>query len=192
MVTEEPEETTVETTETPTVVEPVVTTEEPAEEVVETVEEAAEETSEEGAAEVEEAEEAAETAAEAEPEVAAEAEEVEETATAKDAKAMWHGFEYDANGNVLHYWESGKIVKERLVKDASTGKKYYFNKYGNPLKNKWQGWKGKRYRLGADGAALTGWKTVEGVKYYFGDGSTSSLTVGALAKGFVKVSGKTY
>ena len=65
-----------------------------------------------------------------------EEEETEETGTTKDAKAMWHGFEYDANGNVLHYWESGKKVTERLVKDASTGKKYYFNKYGNPLINK--------------------------------------------------------
>ena len=81
--------------------------------------------------ETEEEEDVSEAAVAAEEEEAAEAEEAapveeeeetEETAATKDAKAMWHGFEYDSNGNVLHYWESGKKVTNRLVKDASTGK----------------------------------------------------------------------
>ena len=121
-----------------------------------------------------------------EPEVA----EVTEAVT--DAKAMWHGFEYTSSGSVQHYWESGKIVKNRLVKDASTGKKYYFDGNGNPIKNAWKEWNTKYYYLGADGAALTGWQTIDGKVFYFGDGSTSSLTVAALATGMTEVDGKKY
>ena len=85
----------------------------------------------------------------------AEPEEPEVTEAVTDAKAMWHGFEYTSSGNVQHYWESGKIVKNRLVKDSSTGKKYYFDENGNPIKNAWQEWNSKYYYLGADGAALS-------------------------------------
>ena len=101
-VTDDAEVVTEDTTETAAAEEPAVMEEEP----VEATEETAVETSEEGVTE-----DVVETAAEEEPkpeaaEAEAEEEEIEETGTAKDAKAMWHGMEYDSKGNVVHYWIS--------------------------------------------------------------------------------------
>ena len=121
-----------------------------------------------------------------------EPEEAEVTEVTADAKAMWHGFEYNSSGKVIHYWSSGKIKTSVLVQDPSTGKKYYFDENGNPTKNSWKQWKTNWYYLGKDGAAVTGWQTIDGKVFYFGDGSSSNLTVGAMAIGLTKIGSYKY
>ena len=45
--------------------------------------------------------------------------------------------------------------------------KWYFYQNGQMLKSAWVRYKGDRYWMGADGAMVTGWQTIEKLDYYF-------------------------
>ena len=80
---------------------------------------------------------------------------------------------------------AGKVVK-------ISGKRYGFDQNGDVVTNSWFSYGGKTYYLGADGAALTGWQTIDGKVFYFGVSDNDTLKMGALATGKTEVGGKTY
>ena len=80
---------------------------------------------------------------------------------------------------------AGKVVK-------ISGKRYGFDQNGDVVTNSWFSYGGKTYYLGADGAALTGWQTIDGKAFYFGVSDENPLKMGALAIGKMLVDGKTY
>ena len=45
--------------------------------------------------------------------------------------------------------------------------KWYYYKDGQPLKSSWIRYKGWKYYVGADGAMLTGWQTIDKLDYFF-------------------------
>ena len=104
----------------------------------------------------------------------AEPEEPEVTEAVTDAKAVSSNKAY-----------AGKVVK-------ISGKRYGFDQNGDVVTNSWFSYGGKTYYLGADGAALTGWQTIDGKVFYFGVSDNDTLKMGALATGKTEVGGKTY
>ena len=104
----------------------------------------------------------------------ADPEEPEVTEAVTDAKAVSSNKAY-----------AGKVVK-------ISGKRYGFDQNGDVVTNSWFSYGGKTYYLGADGAALTGWQTIDGKVFYFGVSDNDTLKMGALATGKTEVGGKTY
>ena len=104
----------------------------------------------------------------------AEPEEPEVTEAVTDAKAVSSNKAY-----------AGKVVK-------ISGKRYGFDQNGDVVTNSWFSYGGKTYYLGSDGAALTGWQTIDGKVFYFGVSDNDTLKMGALATGKTEVGGKTY
>ena len=104
----------------------------------------------------------------------ADVEEPEVTEAVTDAKAVSSNKAY-----------AGKVVKIQ-------GKRYGFDQNGDVVTNSWFSYGGKTYYLGADGAALTGWQTIDGKVFYFGVSDADTLKMGALATGKTVVDGKTY
>lgn len=120
----------------------------------------------------------------------ADTEEPEVTETATEAKSMWHGAEYGSNGNVLHFWISGKKVTNKAILIGD--KRYGFDQNGNVVTNSWFSYSGKTYYLGADGASLTGWQTIGGKVFYFGVSESDVVITGAMATGKKQIDGKYY
>lgn len=88
-------------------------------------------------------------------------------------------------GNDKYYFKkNGKAARNTWVK--LNGKFYYFRNDGKMAKNTWVG----IYYVGADGARtgeekVTGWSTVNGIKYYFDANGT-------MVTGFLTLNGSTY
>lgn len=104
----------------------------------------------------------------------ADPEEPEVTEAVTDAKAVSSNKAY-----------AGKVVKIQ-------GKRYGFDQNGDVVTNSWFSYGGKTYYLGADGAALTGWQTIDGKVFYFGVSDEDTLKMGAMATGMTEISGKKY
>lgn len=108
------------------------------------------------------------------------------------------------SSDTYYFKANGAAAKNMWVKIS--GKFYYFQSTGKMATSKWIG----NYYVDAngvrtDGSGLTGWQTINGVKYYFGsDGKkvTGWQTIsskkyyfsstGAMATGFTTISGSTY
>lgn len=104
----------------------------------------------------------------------ADPEEPEVTEAVTDAKAVSSNKAY-----------AGKVVKIQ-------GKRYGFDQNGDVVTNSWFSYGGKTYYLGADGAALTGWQTIDGKVFYFGVSDEDTLKMGAMATGMTEIGGKKY
>ena len=72
-------------------------------------------------------------------------------------------------------WSCGLYKGERYMADPQPHKdgweqkdgKWYFYKNGQLVIDDWVRYKGERYRMGSDGAMLTGWQKVNDIDYYF-------------------------
>ena len=86
---------------------------------------------------------------------------------------------HDGSGNTwLEFsagWCCGIYNGERYLDEppahadgwAKENGSWYYYKNGQPLTSSWLTWKGDRYYLGADGAMVTGWQTIDKLDYYF-------------------------
>ena len=80
-----------------------------------------------------------------------------------------------------------------------SGKRYGYDNNGAKIISSWFKWtnaNGKvyHYYFGADGAALTGWQTIDGRVFYFGkvDKEATGLNMGEMATGMRTIDGKKY
>lgn len=145
---------------------------------------------------------------------------VVEEAAAEPMKAAARSADKDADGNILHFYLYGVMVRNDWAKISIGGKKYsfYFDENGKPK----TGWKtvgggvryfadyrypgvprgamltgfktisGKRYYLGTDGIRQTGFKTVSGNRYYMADYRYPKAPKGAIQTGIRTIAGKAY
>ena len=135
-----------------------------------------------------------ETSAEIEPVTPSEVETTEEVdAAAKDAKMSGVVTDTDANGNVLHHYIDGEMVKGAWATITIGGKayKFYFDNNGNPLVGMKNAagqvyyFADNNYPSSPRGAMLTGLRKINGYKYYFASN-------GVRKTGFQVIGGKKY
>ena len=79
-------------------------------------------------------------------------------------------------------------------RNPADGKRYYFNKNGVKLKNRWlHHTDGNTYYLGADGAAYEGFKKIDGKTYFFWDSRCKTKKPqGAMMTGWQLINGKRF
>ena len=137
-----------------------------------------------------------ETAAETEPEEIVEPNEIvdpEEDVVIKDPKMSGVVTDFDDNGNVLHHYIDGEMIKGAWATIVINGKhyKFYFDANGNPLVgkkkvvNKIYYFADQNYPNILRGAMLTGFRKINGRTYYFGSDGVGKT-------GFQKINGKIY
>lgn len=107
-----------------------------------------------------------------------------------DHRKSWELGFGSGHGDVEHWFKVilGKTMEDarkevKALIDASTttgwvkkdGKWYYYDENGKLVKSEWIKYKGKWYYVGADGAMLTGWQTIEGKTYYLYPGNDGHM-----------------
>ena len=83
-----------------------------------------------------------------------------------------------AETNIIRAYEESSIGPGQGWRQQTDGS-WAFQQNGEILKNCWQEFNGKWYRLGEDGRMLTGWQTIDGAQYYLAEQADDAHPLGS-------------